>query len=305
LDPVGPPPRWEHNRYALSGGETPLLPNALVPLGRFLVFIFLFSLVVGPGGLILARRKGPVALLIGVPAVALVTCLIIVGNSLLVDGFVTHASRYSYTWLDRPRDRVVTAVVAGYYANLATGTVRLPSHSVLIAPAEVDDWSVDVNWTGGGMEADGFLPARTYVEWAEVAVVSSRARLVVRREGPVVRVQNALGAPLQKGYLRLGKKGYWLPEIADGAEAVATEDGPSSGSSKESLEQQERNIQEIMGLPLHVRRRVTKPDGGFQQPLEEGGFVAQLGGQGFGPLAAMKVELHEGIHYVRGRVDTP
>jgi hypothetical protein len=302
LDPIGPPPRWETSRYALAGGETPLLPNALVPLGRFLVFIFLFSLVVGPGGLILARRKGPAALLIGVPAVALVTCLIIVGNSLLVDGFVTHASRYSYTWLDRPRDRAVTAVVAGYYANLPAGTVRLPSNSVLIAPAEVDDWLVDVNWTGGGMEADGFLPARTYVEWGELAVVPTRARLVARPEGPAVRVQNALGAPLKAGYLRLGKKTYWLPEIADGAEGVATEQGAASGTSKDP---QVALIEAIVNPPVHVKRRGAHVGGGFMQPLEEGGFVAQLGGQGFGPLAGMDVELHEGIHYVRGRVDTP
>lgn len=305
LDPIGPPPRWENNRYALTGGETPLLPNALVPLGRFLVLIFVFSLLVGPGGLMLARRKGPVALLIGVPAVALVTCLIIVANSILVDGFVTHASRYSYTWLDRPRDRAVTAVVAGYYANLAAGMVRLPSNSVLMAPAEMDDWLVDVSWTGGGMEADGFLPARTYVEWGEVAVVPTRARLVVHREGSVVKVQNALGAPLQTGYLRFGKKGYRLPELADGAEAVATEEGSESGTPEERKALQEKIIEEIVRAPIQVKRRVSDIGAGFQQPLEEGGFVAELGGRGFGPLAGMKVELHEGIHYVRGQVDTP
>jgi hypothetical protein len=128
---------------------------------------------------------------------------------------------------------------------------------------------------------------------------------VVRREGDVLKVQNALGAPLQSGYLRLGKKGYWLPEIADGAEAVAREDAPSSGSSKESLEQQEKNIQIVMGPPVQLKRRVTKVEGGFQRPLEEGGFVARLGGSGYGPLAGMKVELHEGLHFVRGQVDTP
>jgi hypothetical protein len=306
VEPVGPPPRWDNNRYALSGGETPLLPNALVPLGRFLVFIFLFSLVVGPGGLILARRKGPAALLIGVPAVALFTCLIIVINSVLVDGFVTHASRYSYTLLDRKRDRAVTAVVGGYYANLPVGTVQLPSYSVLVAPAEMDEWLVDVNWTGGGMEADGFLPARTYVEWGELAVVPTRARLVVRREGPALRVQNALGAPLQTGYLRFGNKRYWLPEIADGAEGVATEASTEGGSAKERKVLEEKNVETVMSPPAHVRRRVANDRfGGMFLPLKEGEFVARLGGQGFGPLGGMKVELHEAIHYVGGQVDTP
>lgn len=305
LDPVGPPPRWETNRYALSGGETPLLPNALVPLGRFLCLIFVFSLAVGPGGLMLARRKGPVALLIGVPAVALFTCLIIVGNSLLVDGFVTHASRYSYTWLDRPRDRAVTAVVAGYYANLSADTVRIPSQSVLIAPAEVDDWTVDVNWTGGGMEAEGFLPARTYVEWAEVSVLSSRARLVVRPEGKTVKVQNALGAPLQRAYFRYKKRNYWVPELADGAEAQAVDVSTNDASAKEQREAQERHLEDLVDPPVALKRRVAKVGDNFLAPLEEGGFVAKLGGMGYGPLAGMKVELHEGLHYVRGQVDAP
>jgi hypothetical protein len=296
LDPVGPPPRWENNRFALNGGEMPLLPNALVPVGRFLVLIFLFALVVGPGGLILARRKGPTALLLGVPAVALVTCTIIVADSVLVDGFVTHSSRYSYTWLDRPRDRAVTSVVAGYYANLAESEVVFPANSVLMAPDELDEWLLDVSWNGGGMVADGFLPARTYMEWGELAVVPTRARLVVRRERNEVRIQNALGAPLQAGYLQLGKKRYVLPELADGAEGVATE-------LEASL--REQSIAQLVNLPLSVKRRVRGKGPEFLKPLEERDFVARIGGMGFGPLAGMKVELHEGIHYVRGQVDTP
>jgi hypothetical protein len=292
LGPIGPPPRWENNRFALNGGETPLLPNALVPVGRFLVLIFLFALVVGPGGLMLARRKGPVALLIGVPSVALITCLIIVADSVLVDGFVTHSSRYSYTLLDRPRDRAVTAVVGGYYANLAAGTVQFPANSVLLAPEEMDDWFVDVSWTGGGMEAEGFLPARNYLEWGELAVVPTRARLAVRHEGKVVKVQNALGAPLKTGSLQLGTKRYSLPELADGAEGVATELEGEAGTK-------------VVHPPTSMTRRAGEDRPDFQLPLREGEFVAQLGGLGFGPLAALKVELYEGIHYVRGQVDTP
>jgi hypothetical protein len=296
LDPVGPPPRWENRSFTLLGGEQPLLPNALVPVGRFLVLIFLFALVVGPGGLILARRKGPVALLIGVPAVAMLTCTIIVGDSVLVDGFVTHSSRYSYTWLDRPRDRAVTSVVAGYYANLAASEVEFPANSVLLAPEELDDWLLDVNWNGGGMVADGFLPARTYLEWGELAVVPTRARLVVRQEGKEVKVQNALGAPIQEGYLRLGKKHYSLRELPDGAEGLATElvDVP-----------EEKHLTELTSLPSGLSRRAKGTGLEFLRPLEERGFLVRTGGRGFGPLAGMDVELHEGVHFVRGQVDTP
>jgi hypothetical protein len=296
LEPIGPPPRWETSRYALRDGLAPLLPNALVPLGRFLILIFLFSLVVGPGGLMLARRKGPVALLIGVPAVALLTCLIIIGDSVLGDGFVTHASRYSFTFLDRARDRLVTSSVSGYYANLAPDKVRIPSSAVLIAPMELEEWLVDVDWAGGGVVVDGFLPSRTYVEWGELAVVSTRARLVARKEGEGWKVQNALGASLRAGYVLLEKKWYALPELADGAEGRVTE--------VQGLHVDEA-VHEFVSLPPGVTSRGKEDVGGFGLPLKEGGFMARLEGPGFSPLAALQVQLHEGLHYVRGQVDTP
>ncbi len=292
LIPVGPPPRWDRSRSALSGGETPLLPNALAPVGRFLVLIFFFTLVVGPGGLILARRKGPVALLIGVPAVAGVTCLLIVGDSLIGDGFVTHASRYSYTFLDRHRDRAITSAVAGYYANLASKSVQIPSMGVLLAPEELSEWEVDVEWAGGGMVAEGFLPARTYLEWAELAVVPTRARLVARREGTTLRVQNALGAPLHSGRIHLDGTWYTLPPLADGAE----------GAASEMLALPKSQEEDFVDPPRHMERR-TRDLEAFVRRLPEGGFLVRLEGRGFAPLSALTVELHEGIHYVRGEVD--
>lgn len=295
LHAVGAPEQWERNRMALRGGESPLLPNAMAPVGRFLVLIFLFTLVVGPGGLVLARRKGPAALLIGVPSVALLTCLIIVADSVLGDGFVTHASRYSFTFLDRPRDRAITSAVSGFYANLSSGKVQMPANGVLLAPDELEDWDVDVDWTSGGMVADGFLPARTYAEWAELAVVPTRARLVVRREDGVVWVQNALGAPLERGYLQLGSKRYALPELADGREGSATE-------VPETLRKAE--TESLMLLPVGMRRR-TKDLQDFTQPMRDREFLAQLGGDGFAPLSSLKVQLHEGAHFVRGQVDGP
>ncbi|HYO71507.1 MAG TPA: hypothetical protein VEU33_36045, partial [Archangium sp.] len=128
--PAGPPPSWQRGPFSsnhlLNNGEAPLLPGVQAPVGRFLLLITLFVLAVGPGGLMLARRKGPVALLIAVPSVALVTCLAIIGWSVLVDGFSTQASRYSVTLLDRPRARAVVLGLGSYYANLARDDLRLP-----------------------------------------------------------------------------------------------------------------------------------------------------------------------------------
>ncbi|OJH42565.1 hypothetical protein [Cystobacter ferrugineus] len=296
VHPAPPPSRWGQ-QPALGAGLSPLLPGVQAPVGRFLGLITLFVLAVGPGGLLLARRKGPVALLIAVPSVALVTCLAFVGWSLLVEGLTLHAARYSVTWLDRERDRAVTVGLGGYYANLEPEPFQVPALSALLSSDS--DWEsrpLEADWTRGMVVTGGFLSARTYQEWGEVAVAPSRARLGVSAEGGQLRIRNALGAPLVEGYVRSGD-GWWkLPALAEGAEGLATRlPGDISDSAIDAL-----RPDEAVGRRLYpVLGRL------FQEPLPEGGFLAKLEGPGWTFSEAIPVRLHEGVHLVRGRVDGP
>lgn len=298
VSPAGPAASWERNRHLLGGGEVPLLPGVQPPVGRFLLLILLFVLAVGPGGLALARRKGPVALLIAVPSVALLTCLAIVAWSVLVEGFSLHAARYSVTWLDRARDRALTVGLSGYYANLEPEGVRMPTLGALLG-SDVS-WAqeaVEADWTNGMAVTGGFLPSRTYREWGELAVVPTRARLAVRREGQGLWVQNALGAPLAGGYVRLGQQVWTVPALADGAEGEA---------SLEPASAPEPLLSGFVSFPEPVGRRFNIiPSNVLGRRLEEGDFLARLEGPGLAPSAALPVELHEGLHFVRGRVDGP
>jgi hypothetical protein len=298
VSPAGPAPGWQRGRHLLNDGELPLLPGVQAPVGRFLFLIVLFVLAVGPGGLALARRKGPVALLIAVPSVALLTCLTIVAWSVLVDGFSLHAARYSLTWLDRARDRALTVGLSGYYANLEPEGVRVPTLGALLG-SDVD-WeprAVEADWTNGMAVTGGFLPSRTYREWGEVAMVPTRARLTVRREGEGLRVQNALGAPLAGGYVRLGQQVWTVPALAEGAEGEASR-VPASTSPPLSPE--------FVSFSEPVRRRFNiVPWNVLGRQLSEGDFIVKLEGPGLAPTAALPVELHEGLHFVRGRVDGP
>jgi hypothetical protein len=299
--PAGSPPSWERSfgsNHMLSGGQVALLPGVQAPVGRFLLLITLFVLAVGPGGLALARRKGPVALLIAVPSVALVTCLAIVAWSVLVEGFSIHGSRYSLTWLDRDRDRALTVSIGGYYANLEPEGVRLPAQAVLLGPdLNWDEQAIEADWTNGMVVNGGLLPSRSYREWGEVAVLPSRARLTVRREGKALRVQNALGAPLAEGYVRLDGKLWDLPALADGAEGEASLAHASIGKVSFTW---------VVSFPEHVKSRFSRvPWDTLDGPLPEGGFAAKLEGPGQTPLSALPVEVHEGLHFVHGRVDGP
>ncbi|MFP2932382.1 hypothetical protein ACLESO_45965 [Pyxidicoccus sp. 3LG] len=295
VKPVGPPPRWEQGS-ALSGGVLPLLSSARAPVGRFLLLIFAFALAVGPGGLMLARRRGPVAVLVAVPVVSLVTCLALIAWSVLVDGFAVHSARYSLTWLDTQRSRAVTLGVAAWYANLAPESVKLPASSALLAPDDVDESLADLDWTSGLTVTGGFLPPRTYREWGEVAVLPSRARLVLRTDGNVLRVQNALGAPLEEGFIKRGGAHYKLPALADGAEGVLG----APEVEAEMIQPMDALIQH-MGTALHERLVDGKTS--FRADLPEGGFAVRLAGPGPAPTSAIPVELEAGVHLVRGQVE--
>lgn len=291
--PAGPPPRWE--RYSmLSDGRLPLLSSARAPVGRFMLLIFLFVLAVGPGGWMLARRKGPLAVLIAVPTLALLTSLGLVAWSVLVDGFSVHAARYSLTLLDRERSRAVTVGLNAWYANLAEDSVRMPASSVLLASESStgqEDPPRFLDWTNGLVVKNSFLPSRSYREWGEVAVVSSRARLTAHKTDGGVQVQNALGAPLKGGTLKLDGQLYVLPELADGAEGLAPPEEAEAGEV------------DLLGLEHEPRMRFQDAVAPLIQELEDGAFVARLGGRGFTPTAALDVELDAALHVVRGQVE--
>ncbi|RKG94922.1 hypothetical protein [Corallococcus carmarthensis] len=286
--PAGPPPRWERNDL-LSDGRLPLLSSARAPVGRFLLLIFLFSLAVGPGGWMLARRKGPLAVLIAVPTLAVLTCLGLVAWSVLVDGFSVHAARYSVTLLDRERSRAVTVGLNAWYANLAEENVRMPASSVLLAPTAPEEPPRFLDWTNGLTVKNSFLPSRSYREWGEIAVIPSRARLTARKADGGVQVQNALGAPLKGGTLKWDGQLWALPELADGEEGLAT---PKDAEGEDLLE-----------LEHETRMRFPGALTPLTQDLDDGTFVAKLGGRGFTPTAAMDVELEAALHVVRGQVE--
>ncbi|WP_434383864.1 hypothetical protein [Melittangium boletus] len=290
--------RHDSDWYSAQLGE-PMLPGVQAPVGRFLLLITLFVLVVGPGGLMLARRKGPVAVLIAVPGVSLFTCLAIVLWSLVIDGLSLSAARYSVTWLDRPRARALTAGVGGYYASLTPAPFPLPASSVLLT---VDDGSrthhLESDWTQGQHVLGGFLPARAYREWGELGVRPSRARLTFRSGPEGTRVLNALGAPIVAGYVRDGDVLWSLPELAEGAEGTA---------SRVAVNSSRQDPLSMLGFSERVSKRFsTHVRDVLLAPLGPGEFVVKTGGPGADmATAALDMKLHEGLHLVRGQVDGP
>ncbi|WP_426735697.1 hypothetical protein [Myxococcus faecalis] len=295
--PQGLRSRWAA-KVSFGDDEAPLLGTARAPVGPFLLLMTAFALLVGPGAWWLTKRRGPVAVLIAVPAVSLVTCLVLIAWSVLVDGFAVHTARYSLTYLDGARARAVTVGLSGWYANLSPEPLRLPSSSVLIAPHDTEDLMADLDWTGGLTVGDGFLPPRTYREWGELAVVPSRARLVLVETGAEPKVQNALGVVVEEGVLRWNGQVRRLPRLADGEEgalgAAEPDPGPSQANAADTLVE--------VGMPSSAQYRLQAALPLFRRELKDQEFVVRTSGPGPLPTSALSAEVEASVHLIRGEV---
>jgi hypothetical protein len=276
--------------YRNEDYEEPLLPQAAAPIGTFLVIITLFTALIGPGSIWVARKRGPAALLVTIPGTAMVTCALIVGSSILKDGFSIHASSHGYTELDSRGHRAITAGVTAYYANLSPSSARFDTLTAVLAPfnGHAEKYDIGMDWGDAVTAGSDFLPSRTYREWGYLSVQPTRARIVVKQgaDGPVV--QNALGAKVSS--LTVSTEGglFEVRDLADGAQAVAERVSHFSPPSMTA------NVDRRLGRDM--RRRLGRP-------LDRGQFVAEVEGLGFLPGAGLSLKHHQSSQVVRGEFE--
>lgn len=284
VNPQGPVPEYER-RYNSSTVKASLLPQATAPLGRFLLIITLFTLAIGPGSIWVARRRGPAALLVTIPGTAFVTCLAIVGYSLVADGFTVHAASYSFTLLDNKQHRLVTTGLTAYYANLAPSKARFAPGTMLVAPWEErrERYIASLDWRDGLTVGGDFVPSRTYREWGFVSVEPSRARLVVKQKGDAWIVQNALGERLHSVVVNVDGTFFTARDVREGGEAALEPGNNMSALSSTGMSRFDRRVTEVMTAPIGA-----------------GEFLARIEGQGLLPTGGISAEQAGGENWVRG-----
>lgn len=287
VSPHGQLPEYER-RYNNAAKDL-LLPQATAPLGRFLLIIALFTLAIGPGSVWVARRRGPAALLITIPGTAIVTCALIIGYSLIADGFTVHASTFGFSLLDSKNHRVITQGVVAYYANLAPSKATYGPGTVLVAPHEDrrEKYIADMTWNNGLVLSGDFVPSRTYREWGFTAVEPSRARIVVKQKGGQVVVQNALGMRIEKLVVNVDGRFFSGGPVRDGGELTLEagnrlEYGGNQGASRFSAD--------VTQAVVH-------------RAIEHQQFLARVEGDGFVPNGGVSSQLNSSEQWIRGEYE--
>ncbi len=289
-NPDGSPPDYDR-RYGGAKTWSALLPQATAPVGSFLLIMTLFTLLIGPGSVWVARRRGPAALLFTIPATAFVTCGLIVGYSLFSDGFTVHAASYGYTLLDSRQHRAITAGLEAYYANLAPRQATFSAMSVPIAPwrDNREHFSASIEWKDGARFGGDFVPSRIYREWGSVSVEPTRARVAVKKKGDGWVVQNALGGTARRLVVNLEGQKWHAEDVPDGAERELVSTGDLS------LPKLPSSVDDRFGA--EARSRVST------EALREHEFLAALEGQAFVPSGGVSVKHHDSQSLVRGEVE--
>jgi hypothetical protein len=276
-------------RYGYDNEIDPLLPQAEAPIGTFLTIITLFTLLIGPGSIWVARKRGSAALLVTIPGTALVTCALIVGSSVLKDGFSIHASAHGYTELDSRGHRAITAGVTAYYANLSPSSAHFDTLTAVLSSNRSDEGDdVGIDWGESATAGSGFLPSRTYREWGYLTVTPTRARVIVKPgpDGPIV--QNALGSNVTALTLSTEEGLFEVRDLRDGSEQVAQRVVHFSPPTMTA------NVDRRLGRD--TRRRLGRP-------LDRGQFIAEVEGLGFLPSAGLTLDHHLSSEIVRGEFE--
>jgi hypothetical protein len=284
------PSMGEDGSDYLPPGMDLMLEVAHAPVGSFLLIVLLFALVIGPGSFVVRRRYGPQGLVLFIPGTALVTCLGIATYGVLREGlFTLHSSAQVVTLLDAEHHAQATLAVGAFYAGISPRETRFGTLTAPLLIGRRDRNALEVDASSGLSLQGGYIPSREYVEHQLVSVEPSRARLGAKVSGGGATVENALGAAIVKGELRLGGKTYVLGAVGDGQGATAAE-----GKLDPKTDWTEPP----------KRQRFTKAvlDRSVLAPLQEGEFLVKLDRAAFLPAGGLGLTRHDEFQLVRGKV---
>lgn len=177
-----------------------------VPVRGLFLLMLLFVIVIGPVNLFwLAKRRRKIWLLWTVPAISLLTCLMVTGFALFGEGWDALARTEALTILDETAHRATTIGWTAFYSpvtpseglHFTPDTELIPqiseNYSYQRRPAErIIDWTNDQHLSAGWVTAR--VPAFFKFRKSE----TRRERLTIRQEAGAASLVNSLGADISR-----------------------------------------------------------------------------------------------------------
>jgi len=195
-------PLTEIHRSAESSlKEIPVAGNLRIPVGRFLLILFAFAVLAGPGAVLYTSRKNRrIWLLALVPAVSLLFSAAILAAALFSEGITPSLRRQAVTLLDQPRRQAATLGAVGIYAPVSLRDGLHFDGGTEVTPLSAVSAGRIV--CGRGQHyAEGWVTPRLPAFFNLRRSEARGERLLVEAGAERVEVVNALGAPIRRLWL--------------------------------------------------------------------------------------------------------
>jgi hypothetical protein len=227
---------WQNLLTAIDANhQFPVVADVGIPVRGLLVLMLVFTIAIGPINLwLLGRQDRRMWMLWTVPAISLVTCLLVFGYMLIAEGWEGHLRSEGVTLLDETTHRATTFGWTAFYAPLT------PGDGLHFSPETELMWqkfeglysyggrgsstSCTMDWTADQHLASGWISARVPTHFKLRKSESRRERLGLMRgkEGSLLAL-NALGANVEKLWLADEKGQVYLAEgIPAGSQVALT-----------------------------------------------------------------------------------
>lgn len=288
--------RGSFGRPSRQNGAQSLLDHfSDLPLRSLILLILVFAVLMGPVNFMWVKRmKKPIMLLVSVPAIALVTSVLLLLYGVLFQGLDVKSITRSWSLLDQRSQVATISEVRNVFAGSAPGEGLRPQLGTAVFP-ERRYWEGSFNnrhrfiadQTRGLLLSGDFLPVRQPFSQMILSDRPSRLRLEVTWDSGKVNVSNALGADLERLLLRAPNGEYYhLKEpLEQGSSADLIPGGDSADRSRWA-----RDLRTTWG---------TKES----SSLLTGTYVAQLSDPVFQDDCGVEVTEIEGRHVLVGILD--
>ena len=177
-----------------------------VPVRGLFLLMLLFVIVIGPVNLFwLARRKRKIWLLWTVPAVSLMTCLMVAGFALFGEGWNATARTEALTILDETAHRATTIGWTGFYSPVTPSEGLHFSPDTELIPQIPENYSYrrpaerTIDWTNDQHLSAGWVTARVPAFFKIRKSEARRERLTISQgDAGAATLVNGLGADISQ-----------------------------------------------------------------------------------------------------------
>ena len=176
------------------------------------MLVLLFGICIGPANLwLLSRYKRRIWLWWNVPAISLLTCMLVFGYSIASEGWTPRGKTAGLTVLDERAHRATTVGYVSFYSPLtpSSGPRFHADTEVTLLATEIDPWrgyraggseSIRfVDWTADQHLLSGWVNARVPTYFQIRKNEDRRERLTVEKNADgTLKIVNALGADIRR-----------------------------------------------------------------------------------------------------------